>query len=89
MLNILFILILYLSKEINTTQIANLVTLVVTIDPATLIQIVNGQLEYSKDTGDLGALQNAQALIEAFDDLHYHGAYQRCVQEGVQKALMG
>lgn len=71
------------------TQIANLVTLVVTIDPTQLISIVNGQLEYSKDMGDLGALQNAQALIEAFDDLHYSGAYAKCVQEGVQKALMG
>ena len=70
-------------------QIANLVTLVVTIDPTQLISIVNGQLEYSKDMGDLGALQNAQALIEAFDDLHYPGAYSKCVQEGVQKALCG
>ena len=71
------------------TQIVNTVTLVVAIDPTTLIQIVNCQLEYSKEMGDLGALQNAQALIEAFDDLHYPGAYQRCVQEGVLKALMG
>lgn len=71
------------------TQIANIVTLVTSIDPKTLIEIVNSQLEYSKDMGDLGALQNAQALIEAFDDLHYSGAYAKCVQEGVQKALMG
>ena len=73
----------------TNSKIQNLVTLVCTIDPSDLIKIVNGQLEYSKDMGDLGALQNAQALIEAFDDLHYSGAYQRCVQEGVQAALMG
>lgn len=70
-------------------QIANIVTLVCTIDPKTLIDIVNSQLEYSKDMGDAGALENALALINAFDDLHYSGAYARCVQEGVQKALIG
>lgn len=67
----------------TNSKIQNLVTLVCTIDPMTLVTIVNGQLEYSKDMGDLGALQNAQALIEAFDDLHYAGAYQRLVQEGI------
>lgn len=69
------------------SKIANMVTLVCTIDPTVLINIVNSQLDYAKDLGDLCAIQNAQALIEAFDELHYPGAFQRCVQEGVEKAM--